>query len=72
MTQPEPKDAVALLTEMTQEPTLDEYMRRDPHSLTRDDFRMLVDVLRKERALVNIKQERRALKKETGDSDDDE
>lgn len=66
------QDANGFVDQMAGEPTLDEYMRRDPQSLTRDDFHQLVEVLRKERALFNIKQERRALKKATGDSDDDE
>lgn len=48
----DPKQAPELLAEAAAQPTLDEYLRRDPKDLTKADRRALTQVLRDQRAAV--------------------
>ena len=58
------KTAVEVQAMAAKEPTLDEYMRRDPATLSPRDFPPQVELLRKERLEFNIKEAKRAAKRE--------
>lgn len=58
------KTAVEVQAMAAQEPTLDEYMRRDPAGYKPEDLPPLVELLRKERLDFDIKEAKRAAKRE--------
>lgn len=58
------KTAVELMEEASQEPTLDEYLRRDPATLTPRDVEQIIVAERKRRALF-IEQDRKKREKKS-------
>ena len=58
------KTAVEVQAMAAKEPTLDEYMRRDPASYQPTDLPPLVELLRKDRLGFNVKEAKRAAKRE--------
>ena len=58
------KTAVEVQAMAAKEPTLDEYMRRDPATYHPTDLPPLVELLRKDRLGFNIKEAKRTAKRE--------
>ena len=58
------KTAVEVQAMAAKEPTLDEYMRRDPATLHPRDFPPQVELFRMARLEFNIKEAKRAAKRE--------
>lgn len=54
-----PSTAREQIEEAGQSPTLDDYMRRDPASLTEEEFRDIVRLQREERATFQVKEDKK-------------
>lgn len=68
----EQKTGPELLDEAAQHPTLDELMRRDPKDLTEDDYRVLIEHQRHDRAMFISAQAKKQDKKSGVEETDDE
>lgn len=66
---PTTKKGMELLDEAAQEPTLDDFMRRDPAAITPSERADLIQVLRKDRAAF-IKAEGKKQSKKEGIDDE--
>jgi len=64
-------EANELLDEIAKQPTVDEFMRRNPHTMTEDDFRQMVLAQRHERALFLTAQDKKKAKRAGVDADDE-
>lgn len=67
----EPETGPALLEQAILEPTLDEFLDRDPKMNLQPDYVKMVDILHREREMFISAQQKRKEKK-NGESDDDE
>ncbi len=59
-----PKSATEQIKEAASQPTMDEYMRRDPAKLGKGDLPHMVDLLRGDRAAFLERESKKAAKKE--------
>ena len=57
-------DATEMITEIASEPSLDDFMKRDPASLTDVDFTFIVQIEREKRAQFIAAEEKKAMKKQ--------
>ena len=58
------KSSSELIDEIIQDPSLDEFMKRDPATLTRDDYVNIVEHFRKLRAEFIEAEEKKSMKKQ--------
>ena len=69
MTNTKPATANEMMDEAAAEPTLDEFMRRDPSTHTDDDRRVAITIHRRNRAAFIKAGEKRKAKREGVDDD---
>lgn len=65
----EPKTAPEVLAQAAQEPTLDEYLRRDPATLSPKDLQKIVEIERRRRAMFIAQDAEKKEKKAEDESD---